>query len=203
MKPYKLLLGALGATVLLGALVSTASARNLQLTNQTWRSTFREIRFRLPFGDTVCPATLEGTFHSRTIAKVAGSLIGYVTRAAFGAPCTSGTATVLAETLPWHVRYLAFSGTLPEFINSIRVNVVDVSFRVREPGLNVCLVRSTAAEPVLISFARENGGAVLTAELAGTIRTGAECFGEAGTLSSDRGPVTVLNSTARITVTLI
>jgi hypothetical protein len=201
MRLYKVLLAALGATVLLSALVSTASARSFSTTSQGLRSTFREVRFRLPFFTTSCQVTLEGTLHSRTIAKVAGALIGYITRAELG-PCSAGTATILRETLPWHVRYLGFTGTLPT-ITSLRTNVIDASFRIREPFSITCLARSTAAQPSVGTFNREAGGALTTAEIGGTITTGPECFEEPGVFSSDRGPVTVLGGTARITVTLI
>jgi len=201
MKYSKLLLAAIGATVLLGAFVSTASARNISTSNQFLRATFREVNFRLPFFTTRCQVTLEGSLHSRTIAKVVGSLIGYMTSARLG-PCSSGSATILTETLPWHVRYAGFAGTLPA-ITSIRVNVINSSFRIREPFGITCLARSTATEPAIGTFNREAGGALTTAEIGGTIRTGPECFEEPGSFTSDRGPVTLLNSTARVTVTLI
>lgn len=202
MKLCKLLLAALGATVLLGALVSTASARIFRADpGQTLRTSFREVRFRLPFGITNCQVTLEGSLHSRTIAKVDQELIGYITRAELG-PCSSGAATILRETLPWHVRYNGFTGELPN-ITSMRILVVNSSFRVREPSGVTCLARSSATEPALGTFTREVGGALTTATIGGSIRTGAECFRQLGTFTSDEGPVTVLGSSTRITVTLI
>lgn len=202
MKLCKLLLAALGATVLLCALVSTASARSLSSSSQTLRSTFREVRFRGLFGLANCAVTLEGSLHSRTIAKTPGLLMGYITAAIKEPICTSGAATILTETLPWHVRYLSFTGTLPN-ITSIRVNVIDSAWRIRENGGITCLARSTPTEPALGTFSREAGGALTTSEIGGSIRTGPECFNQVGTFESDRGPVTVLNSTTKITVTLI
>jgi hypothetical protein len=201
MKLSKLLLAALSAMVLLSALVSSASARNLSSSSQTLRSQFREVRFALPFGTVNCQVTLEGSLHARTIAKVAGSLIGYITAARLG-PCSSGRATILTETLPWHARYKSFAGTLPN-ITSVRIDVINASFRVAEGFIFNCLARSTAAEPAIGTFNREAGGALTSAEIGGTIRTGSECFEEAGSFTSDRGTVTVLNSSTRITVTLI
>jgi hypothetical protein len=201
MKLCKLILAAVGATVLLSALVSTASARTLSTSSQTLRSTFRRVRFELPFGDTICEVTLEGSLHSRTIAKSGGSLIGYITRADLG-PCSSGAATILRETLPWHVRYKSFAGTLPN-ITSMRIDVINSSFRVREPFGVTCLARSTATEPAIGTFNREIGGALTSSEIGGSIRTGSECGSFPGTFSSDPGTVTVLNSATRITVTLI
>jgi len=201
MKLGKLLIATLGAAVLLSALVSAASARSFSTSSQTLRSTFREVRFTLPFGVTNCQVTLEGSLHSRTIAKVVGSLIGFITRAILG-PCSSGSATILTETLPWHTQYRAFTGTLPN-ITSLSVNVIGSSFRVREPGFVTCLARSTTTEPAIGTFNREAGGALTTSEIGGSIRTGGECFGQVGSFTSDRGPVTVLGAATRITVTLI
>src|SRR4051794_14739384 len=160
MKFCKVLLAALGATVLLGALVSTASARNFSTSSQTLRASFREVRWRLPFGITNCQVTLEGSLHSRTIDKVPGRLIGYITSAALGS-CSSGTATILRETLPWHVRYANFTGTLPN-ITSLGTNVIDASFRVRETFTITCLARSTAAQPAIGTFNRDVVGRTLT-----------------------------------------
>lgn len=202
MKPYARLIAVASATVLLAALVSTASARTFSTTSQTLRSTFREVKFNLPFGDTICQVTLEGSLHSRTIAKVGGALIGYITRAELG-PCSSFAFTILRETLPWHVRYVGFAGTLPN-ITAMRTNVIGWSERMREPQGVACLWRSTATEPVIITYNRDTVTRELTtSEIGGSIRTGFECFEISGTYSSDRGPLTVLGAATRITVTLI
>jgi hypothetical protein len=202
MKAYKLIVSAVAATVLCGALTTSATARNLSLSNQTWRFQFRELALRLPFFTTRCQMTLEGSFHSRTFAKVQGSLVGYITTARLG-PCSAGSKTILTETLPWHVRYLAFSGPLPN-ITDLVFNIVGWSQRVREPfGIN-CLYRSTAEEPVIITAFRDGSGAFTATEMDGDIRTGEECFREVAELTSDRGTATVAGTTAtRITVRLI
>lgn len=197
MKFGKTLFAIVGATMLLGALASAASARNLSTSNQTLRASFREVRFTLPFGTVNCSITVEGSFHQRTQAKVAGSLVGYITRGDLGT-CSSGRVTVLRETLPWHIRYSSFSGTLPN-ITSLRANIIGVSFRISD-GIIFCLATTTAAQPAIVTFVREAGGAVTTVELGGTILT--SC-GSEGAFTSDRGPVTVLNSASRITITLI
>jgi len=74
---------------------------------------------------------------------------------------------------------------------------------VKEPGFVTCLRRSTATEPAIITYNREVGGVATTSEIGGSIRTGPECFGQVGSFTSDRGPVTVLGAATRITVTLI
>jgi hypothetical protein len=193
MKILKLLLVAAGASVLLGTLVSSASARNLSFSNQSIRASFREVIYNGPFGNISCQLTMEGSLHSRTMAKVSGSLIGYITRVRIG-PCTTGTATILMETVPWHMRYHGFSGTLPN-ITSIHTHIVGAAWRVREPGGVTCLARSTAAEPLHATFHRN----IVTHQLAevglsGRIRTGAECFGTTGEMASDSARVYLLGS---------
>jgi hypothetical protein len=197
MKLSKLLLATVGAAVLLGALVSSASAGRLSSSSQTLRTAFRTVTFNGVFGDIRCSVTLEGSLHSRTIAKVAGNLIGYITSAVLGR-CEEGRATILRETLPWHARYLSFAGTLPS-ITSIRINVIGASFRIQEPFAG-CLATSSTTSPAIGTFNREAGGVLTSAEIGGTLPT--SC-GIEGSFSSTRDPVTVLNSTTRITVTLI
>lgn len=195
MKCCKLLLAAIGATVLLGAAVGSASARILSTSSQTYRVAFASVRYRGPFGTTDCVVTLEGSLHSRTIAKVAGSLIGYITVGALGA-CTAGTATILRETLPWHVRFHSYTGTLPN-ITSIRM-ATDTHFKIRAPEGITCLHASTPEAPAFLIFTLLNR-VVTGANRGGTIPS---ACGSA-TLTSNSAPVTVLNSASAITVTLI
>jgi len=116
----QLVLTGLGATLLMALAVGTTSARNLSVTNQNFRSAFNQMDFRAGEIANTCRVTLEGSLHSRTMPKVEGSLIGYVTRVITG-NCQLGT-TILTETLPWHVRYISFSGRLPD-ITLITVKV--------------------------------------------------------------------------------
>ncbi|MGN6189050.1 MAG: hypothetical protein ACTHOE_09135 [Conexibacter sp.] len=194
-------LSAVAATVLLALLASTASAARLESSSQTLRTAFTSLRFRETFGSTTdCAVTLEGSLHSRTIQKVAGTLVGYITNAALGA-CAAGTATILTETLPWHLRYLAFSGTLPN-ITRIIFNLIGFAFRFRFPTGSNCLARSTPEEPLIPTFERSVTTRELTgAELGGTIRT--SCLNISASFTSSRNTPTVLNGTARLTVVLI
>jgi hypothetical protein len=201
MRLYKLLLASAGACVLCCALASSAYAGRFSFSSSTMRASFREVTFRLPFGNTVCAMTVEGSMHSRTFAKSFGTLIGYATRNSLGA-CSSGSATVLAETFPWHYRYGGFTGTLPNF-TAIFFPWISFSWRVREPFGITCLARSSEEEPASIRFNREAGGALTSAEVGGEVRVGAECFGARGTFTSDRGPITVAGAATRITLTLI
>lgn len=191
MKLCKMLLAVVGATVLLGALVGTATARQFQLSETRSTATFPRVEFRGGFQTTRCNVTLEGSFHSRTLSKVAESLIGYINRASVGG-CEAGTATILTETLPWHVRYTSFAGALPN-ITAISTKVVGTAFRIREPFGIECLSRSTVEAPTTGTYNREAGGRITNAVIGGTI----PCGSFTGTLSGTS------NSISAITVTLI
>jgi hypothetical protein len=109
--------------------VGTASAGRLSVSSSGFRAYWSSLWF-LERGTTLiagCEITLEGSFHSRTIRKVIDTLIGYITRVKIRHPC-AGASTVyaydgieelgggsgpLTNTLPWHVAYDGFAGTLP------------------------------------------------------------------------------------------
>lgn len=198
----KTLIATVGATVLLSVLVSAASAGRYSTSSQTLRATYSGLGFGGPFGIARCPVTLEGSLHSRTIAKTSNALIGYVTRAMTGR-CQSGSATVLAGTLPWHARYGSFTGTLPDTLR-IDVYVVGAGFQIREPVTGViclALTAERAEERAIISFNRETGSGVLeSALLVGEIETSCHVTGDVNGLSTN---LTALNSSNRVTVTLI
>jgi hypothetical protein len=196
MKLFKLLLAVAGATVLLGALVSSASAARLSTSSQTLRAGFARVNFSGGFGTTECPLTLEGSLHTRTIAKTAGSLIGLITRAILGA-CIRGSATILTATLPWHVRYQSFTGTLPN-ITRLSTDVAGSAFQIREPTFGItCLASGGFPRGI---YTREAAGALTSAEISGTSPT--NCGAE-GTLTGISNSLTVLGAATRITITLI
>jgi hypothetical protein len=202
MKYCRLLLAAVGATVVLGALSSTASARTLSSSSSRIYAAFESVRFRTPEAIVECVVTLEGSLHSRTIDKIVERLIGYITSAVLGT-CVTGTATILRETLPWHVRYASFTGTLPN-ISRLVTHVIGSAFQIRGPGVfePACLARSTATEPAIGTYEREvRTGELTGVEISGTIRT--TCFGIAGSFTSSRPVPTAGANGARITVTLI
>lgn len=99
-----------------------------------------------------CPVTLEGSFHSNVIAKTAGALIGYITRLNYTntePPCVYSNASefvLLANTLPWHLQYVSFTGVLPT-VTSVRVGIVGLSMRFTTGG-SQCLYRTT--EPLQV-----------------------------------------------------
>jgi hypothetical protein len=198
MKFGKLLCTIVGATALLCAVVSTASAGKLSSSSQTLRATFPRVDFSGGFGTVECPVTVEGSFHARTIAKTPGNLTGSVTAGTVGS-CTRGGATMLAETLPWHVRYTSFTGTLPS-IATITANVIGVGFRIREPTFGVfCQIVSTTAEPAIMTFTREGSGRLTNARAGGVIESTCGVRGTFGASSSTLGPT----GGGAITVTLI
>jgi hypothetical protein len=124
----KLALIGLGATMLMALALSTASARNLSISNQNIRATFNNLEFIAgEFTPVTCRVTLEGSLHSRTIPKTPELLLGYITRVITG-QC-SEPVTVLTATLPWHVRYVGFSGRLPD--------ITLLLIRLRRPSFNV------------------------------------------------------------------
>jgi hypothetical protein len=200
MKSRKAALAVVGAVVLLGSLATAASARNLSVSNLRLRATFASAELSGLFGTTGCALTAEGSFHTRTIAKVVSRLVGYVTSASLG-PCRNGSATLLTETLPWHVQYGSFSGSLPN-ISGVTGKVVNVSFRIRETGGITCLFRSTTAEPATTTLSREAGGAATSVTLGGSIRSGAECLGASSSLGGTSSSLTNETGT-RGTITLI
>jgi len=199
----------LASVSLLALSVGTATAGRLSVSSQTFRvawSRFEFIESEEPA--TVCPVTLEGSLHARTFAKVARALVGYITRASVGT-CSAGEARVLTETLPWHLRYSSFTGTLPN-ITRVRLELVGFEHLISSVfGFHRCLY----------IFPRESpGGLILNLGVGGVVQSAAidelrehlllkeelslifcrALLGVRGT-----GTMTALNSSARITMTLI
>jgi len=193
-------LSAIVAILALGAFVSISSAARLSSSSQTFRATWVSRDYAGGFGTVRCPLTLEGSFHSRTIAKVSGALIGSITRAIHNS-CGVGRATVLPATLPWHVRYFSFVGSLPTITN-LATTITGYAVEVCEPTFGICcLLISTAGQPVSLVFSRETAsGELNSATIGGRIAcSGGFEIGASGTSNS----VTVLGSASRITLTLI
>jgi hypothetical protein len=145
----KLLLAGLTAALAFGALISTSSANRIALSGQQFRATWNNLKF-VGFVTVECHVTIEGSFHSRTISKVLEALIGYVSRVTVDETrCTGGSARALNETLPWHIRYGGFRGTLP-IITSIELRLVGGRFLVQVAGIAPakCLYTSSMASPM-------------------------------------------------------
>jgi len=156
----KLLGTAAAATLLLALIVAGAPARRVAFSETRWTAIWETLE---PFviseagelaGPISCPLTLSGTFHSRTLSKVSGSLIGFVDRASVGTnSCVGGRATVLALTLPWHVRYDSFEGTLP-MITAVQIQLVGVAIQIEGFVGRTCLYLTSAASPARAWFQR-------------------------------------------------
>jgi len=213
----RLFLAGCCAALVLACAVGVTSARNLSLTSQTFRQTWAPLTMTGTglFEGAVtirCNATIEGSFHSRTISKVLGSLIGYITMERFAHPCTGGEAwsangvevaqgRTLESTLPWHITYEGFAGTLPN-ITSIRLGARLHVWIINNAG-RMCLYEAAGRA----ALTREAGGAVTTfapdaAAALPKINGPIECPPEIG-LQGPPGGFTVLNSTTRVTASLI
>lgn len=189
------------AMFLLAAVASATSARNLSVSNQQIRTAFQEVTFGtggLP--GNVCDFTLEGSLHARTIPKVVNSLMGYITRVAT-ANCTLTTAILR---LPWHVRYVGFSGTLPD-ITLLIARISRISFSFGALGF-VCL-----GEPEIeVNFRREAGGRLTGVNVVTNpefpVRSGGGfgCPSEQAFIEGRNvGTITLLGNSNDISVTLI
>lgn len=205
----KLVLAALTAALTLGALVGMASANRIAQSSQSFRTTWNSLEF-LGFLTIRCHVTIEGSFHSRTISKVAEALVGYVSRAIVDeGHCTGGSARVLGANLPWHIRYESFTGTLPG-ITGINLRQVNAAFQVSGTLLGSqvnCLFTSSAASPMRGTVNVGTGGVAesLTPEEAAPIpkTSGGELCGTSGRLRGTSTSMTVQGAATKITVTLV
>ncbi len=168
----KLCFTALTAAILLASAVATSSAGRLEVSNQNFRVVWSSLEFSA--GVSIrCKVTLEGTFHSRTIQKIREALIGYITRAIVHTEsCTNGRAWIdngvdnaplgiLANTLPWHVTYESFEGTLPT-ITAFNILLRGARFVIRARGFfGECIGRyGTATDNITGKAARDAGGGI-------------------------------------------
>jgi hypothetical protein len=218
----KLLLNALIASLVLSTAVSAAQARRLELSDQRIRLVWSEeepLKVLLSGGFIIisCSVTMEGSFHSRTMSKVSGQLIGYITSARLRRPCTGGEAWILNGTetlpggskptsLPWHVRYDSFSGPLPR-ITRIRLQVIGAAYlsRALETG---CLVSSTTAQPAIGLIELDEAGKVtgLTPEVEETIPNTVKLEGSlpcAEVAFEGRGRISVQGTTTGLRLRLV
>jgi hypothetical protein len=160
------LLAVVGATVLLGALVSSAAARNFSVSSQTFAALWRRVDLSGTLSGTPveCELLLAGTLHTRTSTKTVNSLIGYITAATI-LRCARGSATIIQSSLPWHRRYRNFTGTLPNILTTSET-VTGVEWNVREPGGATCRVRRDTSSTIVAYTV--TGGAVTRSDLSGT-----------------------------------
>lgn len=221
MRSYlRLTITALVATAALAALVGSASAGRLSSSSQTLRVTWSSLELTGFAANVRCEVTLEGSLHSTTIAKVARSLIGYITGVAVKRPCTGGTAWAsngievnevlrgtFPQTLPWHITYEGFEGTLPD-ITGGRLLLSGATFTIRATflGITVLCSYTTGTNGNATGTARRNltDGSINNLRASGRIRstTGGCPEGSFGSRTED-GIISVVGAATRITITLI
>jgi hypothetical protein len=126
---------ALAATLVLASGITTASARILSVSESSFLARWNSLEF-ISLVTIRCRVTLDGSFHSRTIQKVARALIGAITRVFISHPCTGGEGWAddgtpnpggTTNRLPFHLTYENFTGTLPE-IRTIGLLLSRISF---------------------------------------------------------------------------
>jgi hypothetical protein len=204
-----LLISALAATLLMAFAVSSASASRLSVSNRNFRAVWNLLTLEAAGVTMTCPLTLEGSFHSATLAKITGALIGHISRASVrGEPAEClNTATATISALPWHVVYGGFQGTLPR-PTGLNLSLIGLRLRFDPAGrLPGCTATSSTASPARVIANLESGGTVtgLTTDPAGEIPL-SEGFGCAlYTMSySGTGAFRLLGSaTTMLRVTLI
>jgi hypothetical protein len=200
------LLATLAATLILTFAVGTASAGRLSVNSPTLRVTWAslELSNSARIGSPLrCPLTLEGSFHSRSIAKVARRLIGYISTARVGT-CTGGSMTLHAESLPWHLTYESFAGTLPN-ITEITLLLTGMFFEINN-GAATCSARTEPRNNAAFISRIDPTTRRITSLAADPTRriplTGGLCALTTGFFEGNGG-VTQLGTTTGITVTLI
>jgi hypothetical protein len=197
--------------------VTSASANRLSASNHRFRLTWSAIRM-FPDNETgrpdiSCPVTLEGSFHSGTIRKTTGALIGAVTRAIVNGtepPCSGGHVTMRQEILPWHVIYESFRGTLPN-ITSLEIAVQRYGWIVELsalPGLQCLYSDQGSTEEILMGRLSVGASGQITTEIPETNRrarrsTTSSVLCPQFAKFEGAGQVFLLGNTTRISVTLI
>jgi hypothetical protein len=142
----KLALAGLTAAMVMSLTMSIASARRISLSNQRFVGIWPSLNLSGAGLNVNCPVTLEGSFHSQTLSKVSGALIGYVSSAKTNAlGCTGGVDRILTESLPWHLQYNSFTGALPS-ISGLRMALIGARLRNEVEGFT-CLFGTTQRFP--------------------------------------------------------
>jgi hypothetical protein len=140
----------LGAALLcLAAGIAAANRFEISNAERGFRLRWTSIKFIVAEKTVDCEVRINGSFHSRVITKTAGLLIGYVTEASFINLCTGGEGRFLTESLPWHLRYAAFTGTLPR-IGSVVLQIIGLRALILPTGGVSCLLTTTATNPLVI-----------------------------------------------------
>jgi len=166
----KLALTAALATVALTATMGVASANRLSIDDQDFDIRWARLNFTGAGGsiNVSCEVTLLGRFHSATITKTRGSLIGFIDHVSVNTPgCVGGQGIPLTEALPWHVRYDSFTGTLPR-ITTVRLALVGARFLITASG-TTCTATTTETNPAFGTGAVSATGQITSLAASGSI----------------------------------
>jgi hypothetical protein len=210
----RLVLAGLTVSLLMGFAVSSASANRFSVSNTKFRATWTKIILGDPNGVVriECPTTLEGSFHSSTIRKVRGALVGAITRGIVKTEsCVGGSFMILREHLPWHLTYESFVGTLPNIIGvQTLISRYAVQLRARVIVEITCLYADLGdpEENLTATLGVEAGGAIVSYvwdESRGTMRflSGSGVCPQRQAVASSQGVFQLLGTTTLITLRLI
>jgi hypothetical protein len=204
----KLSVAGLAATCLLAVAVTNATAARLSVSNKNFRIAWAALNMTstgIGGVNIPCPVTMEGSFHSATLRKVLAALVAHVSRATVAeGSCTGGRSRVNQGSLPWHVQYGGFTGTLPN-ITGVHISLVGAEFTAITEAAT-CTTHTTASRPAKgianLSSGRLTG---LQADETAEIPLEAEfaCFFAGEGRFAGTGTGTVLGSTTAITIRLI
>jgi hypothetical protein len=203
------LLAMLAAAMTLALIVSSASAGRLSISNRQIRVTWASLEAlnNITSETLRCSVTIEGSFHSATLQKVASALVGYVSRASVNRTCTGGSATIDQETLPWHLTYASFSGVLPS-LTGVRLSAIGFSAVLAAFG-NICRLRSEVAQPLGVIAQVAGEGRITGSRIDETSRImlrngpgGFACGLASGTLRGT-GSFALLGTTTAVSIRLI
>lgn len=201
----RLTLAGMAAGLLLSIAVGGAAANRLSVTNRSFTATWTPLEIQAERFRTIqCNVVLEGSFHSASFAKTSGLLVGFVTRGTTEL-CTEGAFIVSATSLPWHVRYRGFSGTLPSITN-VGLGVVGAKFTIVDSNMLSCSTITTAANPAVFHTEVSNGvitGIAADEAAAIPLRGSFLCEIAGNWFLAGMGRFTLLGTTTRIRVTLI
>lgn len=203
----RLPIGGLSAALLIALTVGAASASRLSLSSQGFRVVWTSFQIgteELTYVN--CPVTLEGSFHSATMRKIAGLALGKVTNAGFaGGSCSRGgvIASFTTETLPWTVTYESFLGTLPN-IRAIELRIQRFTKLIEISGL-LCTYGAEARGSRVRALV--SGGTITSLELEPftplVLVSGLMLFCPEGMMERGSGRYTQSGGTQTVTVRLI
>lgn len=210
----------ISAAMLLVAGAGYAYAGRLSASGQNLRVTWAPLEIvQEGFAIYRCPVTLEGSLHSMTVSKVIGTLIGSITRAWVQQEGCSGArlsafngserynGTTAPNTLPWHLTYESFGGTLP---TPLTVSFLLSRFRFGFRDSNNFCTGQYGAETdnVGIRAALGAGGVITSTSIVEGRDTITSTRRDGGIICvplrlHGTGSVMVLGTTTRVAVTLI